>query len=195
MKFNLIKYFRRNEDKISFYFIVCLFFPRLCAPEMINGLNYDYNSDYYRLGGVLYYIMFKKFPKPVKDKKKLTDLKINYNEAKNYSFSCIDFINKLMISDSTKRIGYNDIGELKNHDFFKNFEWDKLIKGKMKSPFAKKHRKISKSCKKVTMMKIKIISKSTLLKNNILKYIHLSHDNFNNKVVNKIYNSIKFENK
>ncbi|WP_461462652.1 glycosyltransferase family 39 protein [Methanobrevibacter sp.] len=25
MKFNLIKYFRRNEDKISFYFIVCLF--------------------------------------------------------------------------------------------------------------------------------------------------------------------------
>ena len=75
---------------------------------------------------MLYYVIFKKFVNFEKSQKKLDELQINYNETKNYSFACFDFINKLIISNNRKRIGYNSIEELKNHNFFKNFDWDKL---------------------------------------------------------------------
>jgi serine/threonine protein kinase len=31
--------------------------PELCAPEMISNNIYDYNSDYYRIGTMLYFII------------------------------------------------------------------------------------------------------------------------------------------
>ena len=105
---------------------------------MINHLNYDYNSDYYRLGSMIYYIIFKKFPNAIKEQKNLTNIRVNPNEIKNYSFSCIDFLNKLIITENTKRIGYKDINELKKHNWFKNFNWEKLINKKIKSPFFNK---------------------------------------------------------
>ena len=107
----------------------------LCAPEMINHSRYDYNSDYYRLGGMIYYIIFKKFANYIKTKSNLTNIVINPVEIKNYSFSCIDFMNKLLINNYKKRIGFNNIDELKNHDFFKNFNWKDFINKKMISPF------------------------------------------------------------
>ena len=30
--------------------------PELCAPEMLSNKLYDYNSDYYRIGSMLYFI-------------------------------------------------------------------------------------------------------------------------------------------
>ena len=57
---------------------------------MINHSKYDYNSDYYRLGGMIYYIIFRKFPNNIKIHGHLRDIIINPHEIKNYSFSCID---------------------------------------------------------------------------------------------------------
>ena len=118
-----IEYKNKDSQKDYLFRIRCAF----CAPEIKKYLSYGYNSDYYRLGAMLYYVIFKKFPNIVKSQKKLGEFQINYNETKNYSFACIDFINKLLISNSKKRIGYYSIEELKNHDFFKNFEWNKFI--------------------------------------------------------------------
>jgi hypothetical protein len=53
---------------------------------MIKGLNYDYNSDYYRLGGMIYFIIFKNFPNIIKNEKNLSDITINYNEKKIIHF-------------------------------------------------------------------------------------------------------------
>ena len=39
-----IEYKNKNDPKRNY-----VGSPSLCAPEMIKGLNYDYNSDYYRL--------------------------------------------------------------------------------------------------------------------------------------------------
>ena len=50
-----IKYDFKNDHKRDI-----IGSPELCAPEMINRLEYDYNSDYYRLGSMIYYIIFKK---------------------------------------------------------------------------------------------------------------------------------------
>ena len=100
--------------------------PKFCSPELIKGLEYDYNSDYYRLGIMLYYNIFGEFPKSIDEKINMNN--INLNKAKNLSFSCIDFIKKLIVSDKNKRIGFNSVDELKNHEFFNNFNWNKLIK-------------------------------------------------------------------
>ena len=80
------------------------------SPEIQNHSKYDYNSDYYRLGGsIIYYLIFKKYINDVKKKNNITNIQLDYKNNTNYSFSCIDFINKLIITDYKKRIGYKNI--------------------------------------------------------------------------------------
>ena len=104
-------------------------------PEMEKLKEYDYNSDYYRLGSVLFYLIFKTYPYIVKLKNNATDIIINYKDVKNYSSNCIDFLNKLIISEPKQRIGFNDINELKNHSWFEDFDWNKFEKKLIDSPF------------------------------------------------------------
>ena len=109
------------------------------APEIENFSLYDFNSDYYRLGGsILFYFIFKNYLNNIKIEKKIDEIIIS--NISNYSSSCIDFLNKLIITDYKKRIGFKSIDELKNHLWFKNFDWEKLSKKIMKSPlkFTKK---------------------------------------------------------
>ena len=65
----------------------------------------------------------------------ITSINVDYKSIKNYSRDCIDFMNKLLITDYKKRLGFKDINELKNHSWFKNFDWIQLEKRKIKSPF------------------------------------------------------------
>lgn len=119
-----------NKDEFN-NFIKGDFFDN--APEIENYSIYDFNSDYYRLGGsILYYFIFKNYLNNIKIEKKIDEITIN--NISNYSSSCIDFLNKLTITDYKKRIGFNSIDELKNHLWFKNFDWEKLSKKIMKSP-------------------------------------------------------------
>ena len=119
-----------NKDEFN-NFIKGDFFDN--APEIENNSIYDFNSDYYRLGGsILYYFIFKNYLNNIKIEKKIDEITIN--NISNYSSSCIDFLNKLTITDYKKRIGFNSIDELKNHLWFKNFDWEKLSKKIMKSP-------------------------------------------------------------
>ena len=157
--------------------------PELCAPEMINLSTYDYNSDYYRLGGMIYYIIFKKFPNYIKFETNLKDIIINPHEIKNYSFSCIDFINKLLINNYTKRIGFNNIDELKRHNFFKNFNWKDFINKKMKSPFRFIPIKNIGMCEKKYNFSKKIIM-NIILNNHTLRNIFFNYDYVN---VEEIY--------
>lgn len=43
-------------------------------PEILENLDFDYNSDYYRLGSVIYYLIFKNYPYIIKK---------NYNISEN----------------------------------------------------------------------------------------------------------------
>lgn len=148
--------------------------PLLCAPEMIRGLRYDYNSDYYRLGGMIFFTIFKTFPNYIKNSKNITDLVIMHNETNNYSASCIDFINKLIINDNKKRIGFYNLDELKNHNFFINFNWQNLINGKIKSPFLRKPGRIKGLCDQMF---------------NYTKNIFLTTKLFKNKTIINIFNT------
>lgn len=108
--------------------------PFESSPEILNNSIYDYNSDYYRIGVILFYLIFKKNINMIKKINNVNDIKIDYHKINNYSSSCIDFLNKLIISDYKRRIGFKSINELKNHSWFKGFNWEKLEKKKIKSP-------------------------------------------------------------
>lgn len=107
----------------------------LRSPEIRNHLIYDYNSDYYNLGGMIYYIIFKSYFKYKKPSNKLSEL--TSKENKNYSKNLFDFVDKLLIINSSQRIGYKNIDELKNHAFFNNFSWERLKNRSLRSPFFK----------------------------------------------------------
>ena len=110
-------------------------YDMVSPPEMLNLSNYDYNSDYYRLGSIIYFLIFKTYPLTIKRINNKTDINVDYHTIKNYSENCIDFMNKLITSDYKKRIGFNDINELKNHSWFIGLNWTKLKAKEIISPF------------------------------------------------------------
>ena len=178
-----IEYKKKNNPKNDF-----IGTPLLCAPEMMNHSFYDYNSDYYRLGGMIYFIIFRDFPNRIKEEKNLTNFRINAHEIKNYSPQCIDFINKLLESDYKKRMGFKDIKELINHDWFKNFDWNKFINKQMVSPFINESIKELHYCEKLFKYQKKPIFPYTkVLKNNTIKNIFINYDKVNDKVIKNIY--------
>ena len=138
-------------------------------PEMEKLKEYDYNSDYYRLGSIIFYLIFKTYPYIIKLEKNSTEIKINY-KVKNYSQNCIDFLNQLIISDPIKRIGFKDINELKNHSWFEGFDWNKFIKKRMVSPFNLTENDFDQSL----CIKVDIISDEYLMryKSNIKKSLY-----------------------
>jgi len=162
-------------------------------PEMEKLKEYDYNSDYYRLGSIIFYLIFKTYPYIVKLKNNMTDIIINYKEVQNFSYNCIDFLNKLLISDPKKRIGFNDINELKNHSWFKEFDWNKFEKKEIESPFNLIENEFDQSlCIKVDiisnqyLMRYKSNSKKILYKILIKKF-----DYVNNIILNEILKKYK----
>lgn len=59
-----IEYFHRNIKNNNM-----ITYNLVTPPEILNHSEYDYNSDYYRLGSIIYYLIFKIYPYFVKKKK------------------------------------------------------------------------------------------------------------------------------
>ena len=172
-----IKYSEKNKSQ-TFFKISSL----ESSPETNQFSLYDYNSDYYRIGVIIYYLIFKKYVNNVKKEKKIKTIQINPNTVKNFSSSCIDFLNKLIIHDYKKRIGFKSINELKEHKWFKGFNWKQLENKTMKSPFkfiSNKNRKCKKDYKKSNDTK----------KINYNNIFLSKYDYFNRDIVNKILQS------
>ena len=166
------------------------------APEIQNHSIYDYNSDYYRLGGsIIYYLIFKKYINEVKKKVKVSNLIIEYNKnISDYSFSCIDFINKLITNDYKKRIGFRSINELKSHTFFKDFSWIDLEMQKIKSPLNFNKTKNTKSfCVKSKYSKINEKLYYRNIKKKRFQKLLKKFDYVNKIIIKKILASINNE--
>ena len=162
-------------------------FECVTPPEMLNFKKYDYNSDYYRLGCLIYYLIFKKYPNNVKLEKKIKHLKVNYKDVKNYSRNCIDFLNKLIISNPKKRIGFKDINELKYHSWFNGYDWNNLEKKKLYSPFKLIKNEISKRlCSKILISDKFLMKYKFFSRNNIYKLLIKQFNYANNIVLKKI---------
>ena len=163
------------------------------APEIQNQSIYDYNSDYYRIGGsIIYYLIFKKFFNNEKKINKKDELYIKYKNS-TYSFSCIDFINKLTINDYKKRIGFQNINELKNHPFFHSFNWNDLKKKKITSPLNLRNKYSKKS--KCLSFKNNYTKFKKIFNNKLYKSLLNNFDYINEIIIEDIYKTIKINQK
>jgi len=161
-------------------------------PEMMQFKKYDYNSDYYRLGSIIYYLIFKTYPYIVELKNNITNIIVNYEEVKNYSKNCIDFLNKLIISDPKKRIGFKDINELKNHSWLYGFDWNNLEKKKLVSPFKLIKNEFEQSlCIPIPIAEQYFIRYKSNLKLNLYKILINQFDFVNSNILNQIINVYK----
>ena len=114
------------------------------APERYDNFKkISFESDYFSLGVIIYELMQKERPFKKQNKEDIIEefenTKINLgknNVNERYSEDLCDFVNKLLEIDPLKRLGRNGINEIKNHNFFKNFDWKPIYYYKSnKSPF------------------------------------------------------------
>lgn len=159
-------------------------YNKVTPPEMLKFKEYDYNSDYYRLGSIIYYLIFKKY---VKLQNNSANNKVNYKDVKNYSKNCIDFLNKLIISDPKKRIGFKDINELKTHSWFFKFDWNNLKQKKLNSPFKLIKNEIDpKKCTKLHAYDKYLIRYKSLSKKILYKILIKQFDYANIRILKQI---------
>lgn len=165
-------------------------------PEMMKFEEYDYNSDYYRLGSIIYYLIFKTYPYIVLLQKNITNIKVDYKDAKNYSKNCIDFLNELIISEPKKRLGYKDINELKNHSWFYGFDWNNLEKKKLPSPFTLIKNEIDQAlCIKMIVSDQYLIRYKSKPKLKLYKSLINQFDYINNNILEQILNIYRNSNR
>jgi serine/threonine-protein kinase ULK/ATG1 len=109
-----------SEDNIS---TICGT-PLYMSPELFkNDTIYDYKSDYWSMGIIIYFIMTGTIPFNAKNitelmlkLKNITDIKIPSNIANNYDIELINLTESMLIASVKHRISYNEIIK---HNFIK----------------------------------------------------------------------------
>ena len=120
--------------------------PGYMAPEVLMAQNHSFPVDFFAIGIMGYEFMIGERPYLGKTRKEIKQLvlkkqaKIERDEIPDgWSLESVDFINKCMKRKESRRLGYrNGISELKNHLWFKDFDWDSLFNKTMPAPFVPK---------------------------------------------------------
>ena len=124
-----------NSIKMFIYFHVL-------APEVMCRQNHGVAVDYFAVGVIGYECMFGKRPYIGKNRKEIRDhilskqIQIRKNEVpQGWTLEAADFINKLIQRKPINRLGLNGPQEVKEHVWFKDYNWDDLLNRKFSSPF------------------------------------------------------------
>ena len=120
--------------------------PGYMAPEVLLAQNHSFPVDFFAIGIMGYEFMFGERPYIGRSRKEIKHLvlrkqaKIEEDDIPNgWSYESVDFINKCLRRKYSKRLGYeNGVNELKDHEWFINYNWDKLYNKTIKAPFVPK---------------------------------------------------------
>ena len=108
------------------------------APEVLNKKGYNKDIDWWSVGVIFYEMLIGYAPFCSKETREVCNKILNWQNylkfpnEKMISEDAKDLIKKL-INNSNSRLGKKGVDEIKNHIFFKNFNWDDIRK--MKPPF------------------------------------------------------------
>ena len=120
--------------------------PGYMAPEVLLAQNHSFPVDFFAIGIMGYEFMLGERPYIGKSRKEIKHLVLR-KQAKieeddipyGWSYESVDFINKCLRRKHTKRLGYNNgVAELKQHQWFYNYNWEELYSKKIKAPFIPK---------------------------------------------------------
>jgi len=116
--------------------------PGYMAPEVLCRRNHSYSVDYYALGVIMYECMVGKRPYLGKTRKEIKEQVLakqatvkSTDVAGTWSNEAIHLCNGLIQRKRIRRLGENGAIEIRNHPFFKSFNWDNLEQGMLKAPF------------------------------------------------------------
>ena len=120
--------------------------PGYMAPEVLLAQNHSFPVDFFAIGIMGYEFMYGERPyigrsrKEIKHSVLRKQAKIEEDEIPNgWSYESVDFINKCLKRKQSRRLGYNSgVSELKNHEWFSNYNWEKLYNKNISAPFIPK---------------------------------------------------------
>ncbi|TMW58912.1 hypothetical protein Poli38472_007057 [Pythium oligandrum] len=113
--------------------------PEYLAPEILNRSGHGRAVDWWSLGALLYEMLTGLPPFYCRDRDKLFEKirKGDLSFPKYLSPQAKDLLSRLLERDPTKRLGTgpDDAGEIKNHPFFAEIQWDPLALGQVPPPW------------------------------------------------------------
>ncbi len=119
--------------------------PGYMAPEVMNAQNHTIAVDYFALGVIGYELMMRKRPylgknrKEIKEKIMSHQVQVKKNMVpQGWSVESADFINRLLQRKPANRLGLRGPTEVKEHPWFKGYDWKNLYLGNLKAPFLPK---------------------------------------------------------
>lgn len=124
--------------------------PHYMAPEIILGKGYDYSVDFWAIGVCLFEVLFGILPfgndteDPLEVYSHIISSKLPQIDKRTLSrltVGTIDFINRMLNKDPTKRFGVKNYEEIKKHEWFSNFDWEGLFEKKLPTYHPQKEEK------------------------------------------------------
>ena len=111
--------------------------PQYLSPEMLSKQGTTKASDIYGIGAILYELISGNPPFYTQDQnlmlQNISENKLEFQEF--FSEEIKDLLKKMLDKDPKKRIGINnDKSDLKNHEFFKDINWEDIALKKVKPP-------------------------------------------------------------
>ena len=125
------------SKKIKFFSQTVVGTPNYMSPEVLRGIEYSFNCDYWSVGVCCYLIFFGKLPfgDEINDVMQLYKdiLKAKVKIPKDCPLNVKELIDGLLKKNVTERI--NTFNKVKECQIFQNFDWDNLFRKKLKAPY------------------------------------------------------------
>ena len=133
--FGMAKFLEGDEKATSFCGT-----PEYLAPEIITGEGHNKNADWWSYGTLVFEMLFGIPPFYSENVEKMyeyiTSANLRFPKKIQVSDSAKDLLSKLLIKNQDDRLGSKKgFDEIKEHPFFKGFDFDKLLKKELEAPF------------------------------------------------------------
>ncbi|KAG5517602.1 hypothetical protein RHGRI_038113 [Rhododendron griersonianum] len=106
------------------------------SPEVVKGDGHEFAVDWWALGVLTYEMLYGTTPFKGKNRKEtFRNVVVKQPEFIGKRTALMDLIERLLVKDPTKRLGYCEGAcEIKRHEFFRGVQWD-LLTEVLRPPF------------------------------------------------------------